>query len=130
MFICFFLSISMAMGIGVGNGRVDGADIEGTRGEPDFTSDDSTGHGSHVSGSVAGSIYDDWEGPADCPVGDATELETALSCMGKCMEPIELSDAMDNKVLDVDALCPEVSVIIYTINGMCVLYIVLSSHLF
>lgn len=85
------------------------ADIEGVQGDPDFTSDDSTGHGSHVAGSIAGSIYDDWTGPADCPVGDATDDQTSLSCVGKCMSPTELSDAMSNRALDIDTLCPDVS---------------------
>lgn len=83
-------------------------DIEGVQGGSDFISDDSIGHGSHVAGSIAGSLYDDWTGPADCPVGDATDDQTSLSCVGKCMSPTELSDAMSNRALDIDALCPDV----------------------
>lgn len=85
-------------------------DIESTRGDDIYSEDDPDGHGSHVGGSVAGSIYSGWAGPADCPdgVGDATEEQTALSCVGVCLDPDVLEEYVSDNTFDLDALCPEV----------------------
>lgn len=83
-------------------------DIEGTQGVN--VDDDDDGHGSHVAGSVAGSIYDGWDGPAACPEGvaGATATQTALSCVGKCLDPSTLTEYTSDNTVDLDTLCPEV----------------------
>lgn len=86
-------------------------DIEGTVGSADYVDDDDDGHGSHVAGSVAGSIYSGWAGPSACPggVAGATADQTAVSCVGRCLAPSVLAEYITDRIFDLDALCPEVN---------------------
>lgn len=63
-----------------------------------------------MAGSVAGSIYSGWEGPAACPEGvaGATAEQTAVSCVGKCLAPSVLEEYMSDNTFDLDAFCPDV----------------------
>ncbi|CAM9494152.1 unnamed protein product [Pylaiella littoralis] len=83
--------------------------IEGNMGSPDFIDDDEGGHGTHVAGSVAGSIYSGWTGPNACPdgVAGATADQTAISCVGACLAPSVLAEYVANNIFDLGALCPE-----------------------
>ena len=85
-------------------------DIEGRQGVDTYGDDNDGGHGSHVSGSVAGSIYPGWSGPADCPwgVGGAGSEDTELTCVGKCLSPSMMEEFLGNNMFDLDAFCPEV----------------------
>lgn len=88
-------------------------DIEGTRGVD--VDDDPDGHGSHVAGSVAGSIYSGWDGPAACPdgVAGATADQTAVSCVGRCLAPSVLEEYASDNTFDLDTLCPDVCMVVY-----------------
>eukprot|EP00904_Undaria_pinnatifida_P010402 jgi/Undpi1/6492/HiC_scaffold_20.g08971.m1 len=83
--------------------------IEGRQGVDTYGDDNDGGHGSHVSGSVAGSIYPGWSGPADCPwgVGGAGSEDTELTCVGKCLSPSMMEEFLGNNMFDLDAFCPE-----------------------
>lgn len=61
---------------------------------------------------MAGSIYSDWSGPSSCPdgVAGATEDQTAVSCVGRCLAPSVMADFISDNYFDLDALCPEVRV--------------------
>lgn len=86
------------------------ADIEGRRGLSIYVADDDGGHGSHVAGSVGGSIYEGWAGPNDCPGGveNANASQTVMSCVGKCLAPADMTAFAEDNSFDLDALCPEV----------------------
>lgn len=63
-----------------------------------------------MAGSAAGSVYDDWDGTTDCPddVESASSDETAVSCVGTCLDPDVLDNMPGDNSFDLDAFCPEV----------------------
>lgn len=79
-------------------------------GSANYTDDDEDGHGSHVAGSVAGSIYSGWTGPNACPEGvaGATANQIAVSCVGTCLAPSVLEEYKSDNTFDLDTFCPEV----------------------
>lgn len=91
------------------------SDIEGRKGVDGYVDDDALGHGSHVAGSAAGAVFSGWKGPAECPggVGDAMPDQTALSCVGKCLNPSVLSAMPKNNSFNLDAFCPEVTIFFF-----------------
>lgn len=64
-----------------------------------------------MAGSAAGSVYDDWDGTPDCPDGveGASSDETAVSCVGTCLDPDVLDNMPGDNSFDLDAFCPEVT---------------------